>query len=56
MKSTASEPGLRQLPSIAFPMKASHTLYLLQVKIKFKLMFLTWVDSQFPLSPIPNYS
>ena len=31
---------LRRLPSIAFPIKTSHTLNLLQVKIKFRLNFL----------------
>ena len=31
-------------------------MYMLQVKIIFMLTFLTLVDSQFPLSPSPNYS
>ena len=29
-------------------------MYMLQVKFDFSLIFLTWVDSQFPLSPSPN--
>ena len=31
------------------------TIYMLQVKNKFKLKFLNQVDTIFPLTPIPNY-
>ena len=31
-------------------------MYMLWVKFDFRLIFLTQVDFQFPLSPSPNYS
>ena len=30
-------------------------LKMLEVKIKYRLKFLTYIDNQFPLSPSPNY-